>query len=89
MKILTPIPVQHLPAAAGMWWAMFGVMGAPVPAICADRGAAAVRAGAVVGVMGLRDGRGGFLAAPPLIARLLFRAAPPTDDLVIDGITVR
>lgn len=88
MEILTPIPANHLPAAAAMWWAMFGPMCARTPQMRAENGAAAVRGGDVVGVMGLRDAGGGFLSATPLIARLLFRAAPPSDDLVIDGIAV-
>lgn len=87
MEILSPIPPHHLPDAARMWWAAFGPIGAR-PQMRAEQGAAAVRGGDVVGVMGLRDGGGGFLATTPLMARLLFRAAPPTDDLVIDGIAV-
>lgn len=42
--------------------------------------------GHVRGVIGFRDRDGGFLAALPLAARWLYRAAPPTADLVIDGI---
>lgn len=89
MEILTPIPAQHLPAAARMWWRRFGPWGTGrAPQMRADRGAAAVLGGDVVGVMGLRDAGGGFLTATPLLARLFYRAAPPTEDLVIDGIAV-
>ena len=45
--------------------------------------------GGVAGVIGLRDAQGGFPAATPLGARIAFRAAPATADLVVDGIVVR
>ncbi len=52
-------------------------------------GIAAVRPdGRLGGVAGLRDAGGGLLADHPWLARALFRAAPPTADLVIDGIVV-
>lgn len=90
MQILTPIPTQHLPAASRMWWAAFGAAGRRAPQVRPENGTAAVRAdGDLVGVMGLRDAGGGFLLATPLVARFMFRPAPATDDLVIDGIAVR
>lgn len=72
-----------------LWWRRFGLRGIrrshrPVRA---ENGAVALDdQNRLRGVMGLRNGAGGFLRHPPRRARLLFRGAPATDDLVIDGI---
>lgn len=91
MQILSPIPVDALSVAAALWWHGIGP-GWPrgVPRVRASHGIVALRAdGQVLGVAGLRDASGGFLLRMPLLARLAFRAAPGTADLVIDGIVVR
>ncbi|MBU3029631.1 GNAT family N-acetyltransferase [Paracoccus marinaquae] len=91
LQIRSPIPAAALPAAAALWWGGVGP-GWPrqVPEVRASHGIVALDArGEVQGVAGLRDGAGGFPAHVPLLARLAFRAAPATADLVIDGIVVR
>lgn len=90
MQITTPIPDRHSAAAARLWWTRLAPLGGGrVPAIRACHGIAAIGAdGRLAGVAGFRDGDGGFLAETPMLARLLFRPAPPTPDLVIDGIAV-
>ncbi|WP_410218330.1 GNAT family N-acetyltransferase [Paracoccus sp. (in: a-proteobacteria)] len=84
---MDPIPDGALEAAAGLWRAHFGICGWPAR-IRARHGMVAISGGAVLGVIGLRDTEGGFplrdLAAP----RWLFRCAPETSDLVIDGLAV-
>ncbi|MDO5705884.1 MAG: GNAT family N-acetyltransferase [Paracoccus sp. (in: a-proteobacteria)] len=90
---MTPIPDDLLPQAAAMWWAAFGRAARPlwpgrVPEADGTRGLVAVDGGRVVGVTGLRDAGGGFLQVSPDLLAPLFRAAPPTADLVIDGIMV-
>lgn len=87
-EILSPIPALALPGAAELWWRAFGVGKCRQPAVySAAHGIVALSGdGTVVGVAGLRDARGGFLRANPLLAGLAFRPAPPTADLVIDGI---
>lgn len=92
MRLLSPIPQPHLSEAARIWWDSFGPRHQRdrVPPVCPSRGVAAIDAqDRVAGVMGLRDSEGGFLLAPPLSLRWLYRAAPPTADLVIDGIVAR
>ncbi|MDB6182175.1 GNAT family N-acetyltransferase [Paracoccus fistulariae] len=92
MRLLSPIPQTHLSEAARIWWHSFGPRHRRdrVPHICPAHGIAAIDAqDRVAGVMGLRDSEGGFLLAPPLSLRWLYRAAPPTADLVIDGIVAR
>ncbi|MBM3605214.1 MAG: GNAT family N-acetyltransferase [Alphaproteobacteria bacterium] len=89
MQILHPIPSAALPAAAALWRAHFGAFGWPAQ-VRPGQGVVALDAGhGVLGVMGLRDSQGGLaasdLAAPPW----LFRPAPATADLVIDGLAVR
>lgn len=92
MQFLSPIPDPMLAPAARLWWSSF----APgpwrriwrIPPVRAAAGLAAVTGGQVVAVMGLRDASGGFLGRQPVLASRLFRAAPPTQDLVIDGIVV-
>lgn len=91
MQIVTPIPARHLPAAAGLWWRAFAPLFqgrlVPAPAIRASHGIVAVgHDGSLAGVAGFRDPQGGLLAETPVLARLMFRAAPETADLVIDGI---
>ncbi|WEF23856.1 GNAT family N-acetyltransferase [Paracoccus sp. S3-43] len=91
MRITTPIPAPLLGDAARLWWAAFAppLGAARPPAVRACHGIAAVGAdGRLGGVAGLRDANGGFLADQPWLARALYRAAPPTADLVIDGIVV-
>nr|WP_272874538.1 GNAT family N-acetyltransferase [Paracoccus shandongensis] len=59
------------------------------PGIRACHGIAAIGPdGRLAGVAGFRDHEGGFLAETPVLARLLFRPAPATPDLVIDGLVV-
>ncbi|WP_196053682.1 GNAT family N-acetyltransferase [Paracoccus lichenicola] len=87
---MTPIPDCHLRDAARLWWAAFAPLGGGrTPAIRACHGIAAIGPDdRLAGVAGFRDGDGGFLAEMPMLARLLFRPAPATPDLVIDGIVV-
>lgn len=88
MKICAPVPDAALPQAIQLWRSAFGSPGrAGRP--CAENAIAAMRGEVIEGIVGLRDHRGGFLAASPPLARLLFRPAPPTADLVLDGIVVR
>lgn len=86
MKILTPIPATLLPEASALWRSRFRPVGRG--RICPGHGVVAVdTAGRLAGVMGLRDAAGGFWQ--PRRGQgltLLFRACPPTADLVIDGI---
>lgn len=88
MQMLNPIPQALLPAAARLWWRGIGPGWAVrVPPVRASHGIVALDgAGRLAGVAGLRDASGGFLGRIPLAARLFFRAAPPTADLVLDGI---
>lgn len=88
MQILHPIPDSLLPAAAALWRAHFG-RGRWPARVRAGHGVVAVDAsGTVCGVMGLRDGAGGFAQGGAGLSGWLFRAAPPTGDLVIDGLAV-
>lgn len=89
MQILSPIPDAALPAATRLWWRHFGLpRPCPVLRMRAGHGIAALDgSGNVLGVLGLRDAAGGFPASR--LPLPLFRAAPPTADLVIDGIAVR
>lgn len=92
MQITSPIPQDYLTDAARMWWRSFGPrrLRRRPPRVCAAHGVAAIDdQGTLIGVMGLRDADGGFLVSQPLSVRLLYRAAPPTADLVIDGIVAR
>ncbi|MFN3525696.1 MAG: GNAT family N-acetyltransferase [Paracoccus sp. (in: a-proteobacteria)] len=86
MQILTPIPAALLPESFALWRSRFSPVGQG--RICPGHGIVAVdKAGRLAGVMGLRDAAGGFwqpLRRPGWM--LLFRACPPTADLVIDGI---
>ncbi|MFV0386475.1 GNAT family N-acetyltransferase [Paracoccus sp. (in: a-proteobacteria)] len=86
MRICTPIPDHALPDAARLWCKTFsGGFGARRAQ--ASHGIVALDEGAhVIGVRGLRDETGGFLAGGMGVAGLLYRAAPATSDLVIDGI---
>lgn len=86
-EIIHPVPPGLLDQAAALWWAHFAPPLTRRGAFAASHGVVAVAGGAVVGVAGLRDHRGGFArgAAP---AAILYRAGPATDDLVIDGIAV-
>lgn len=91
MKILSPIPGSAMPEAAQLWWAHFGLLPRVQPQrMRAAQGVAALDgAGRVLGVMGLRDAAGGFMAERGAGALLwIYRPAPPTADLVIDGIAV-
>lgn len=89
MQILHPIPAPLLPAAAALWRAHFGRRGWP-QRVHAGHGLVAVdAAGAVVGVMGLRDAAGGFSDGGPVgewidsCTRLRMLARP--DQLVLPG----
>lgn len=86
MQILTPIPNAALPMSVQLWCKAFGGRKRQKP--CAENAIAAVQGDRVTGIIGLRDHRGGFLAAPMPLARFLFRPAPATADLVVDGIVV-
>lgn len=90
MQITTPIPDRHLTDAARLWWGAFAPpVSAGIPRMRACHGIAAIGAdGRLMGIAGFRDRQGGFLAHTPWLARLLYRAAPATADLVIDGIVV-
>lgn len=91
MKILSPIPAPAMPEAARLWWAHFGLRPRARPRrMRPAQGLAALdEGGQVLGVMGLRDTEGGFLAEEGGRMLLwLYRPAPPTADLVIDGIAV-
>lgn len=84
-RILGPIPAGLLPDAAALWRHSFGGRGDCDP----TRGLVALDGqGRVAGVMGLRDGQGGFLRQGAGWRGWLYRPAPPTCDLVIDGIAV-
>ncbi len=84
--VIAPIPGALLADAALIWGRQFGLW-TRAPLVRAEQGAVAVdEDGRVRGVIGLRDSGGGFLLRMPLLARWLYRAAPPTGDLVIDGI---
>lgn len=90
LRITTPIPVAHCAEAARLWRRGARVPWVRTPAICPAHGLAAIAPdGALAGVAGLRDARGGFLREMPATARLLFRPAPDTACLVIDGIVAR
>nr|WP_241865448.1 GNAT family N-acetyltransferase [Paracoccus salsus] len=89
---MNPVPASLLPEAAALWWRGVwpGPWLRPPPPMRASHGIAALdAAGGVAGIAGLRDAGGGFLVSMPWLARLAFRPAPPTTDLVIDGIVVR
>ena len=88
MQILSPIPDPFLPAAGRLWWRHFGVPLMRPRGFAAANGAVALLGGQVAGVIGWRDHRGGFLQGGTGLALCLYRPAPPTADLVIDGIAV-
>lgn len=88
LRICHPVPDSLVPVAAQMWWHEFG-LGWRVPAVSAAHGVVALDpTSGIVGVMGLRDGKGGFVQGESRLAGLMFRPAPATADLVIDGIVV-
>lgn len=93
MQIASPIPTDYLTDATRLWWRSFGprrLLRQRLPRVCPAHGVAAIDdQGKLAGVMGLRDADGGFLLKQPLSVRWLYRAAPPTADLVIDGIVTR
>lgn len=86
MQTLTPVPATLLPEAARLWRRHFRPPGRGQ--VCAAQGIVALdRAGHLAGVMGLRDASGGFWRPARVSGLLLlYRACPPTSDLVIDGI---
>ena len=77
--------------AGRLWRRHFGHIG--LGGCKAEKGAVAVSAGQVQGVIGFRDHRGGFAqpgrGALVALAEMLYRPAPSTADLVIAGIAVR
>lgn len=87
IHLIAPIPPWHLTDAGRLWWCHFGGPG-PAPAMRGDHGAVVLRDDTVIGVAGFRDAGGGFSQHAPILAGLLFRPAPPTADLVLDGIAV-
>ncbi|MBO9453837.1 GNAT family N-acetyltransferase [Paracoccus sp. R12_1] len=90
LQIVSPVPDAALSQAARLWWGATGHGWGPPPRVRACHGMVALDdTGGVAGVIGLRDAQGGFPAATPLGARIAFRAAPATADLVVDGIVVR
>lgn len=92
MQIVSPIPPLAMRAAARLWWAHFGHAGrrSPPPMRPSQGIAALGQGGRVLGVLGLRDATGGFPEAGAARGWMwLFRAAPATADLVIDGVAVR
>lgn len=88
MLVATPIPDRHLHDAARLWVRAFPPWPRLAPLrIRACHAIAAIGTdGVVIGVAGFRDHDGGILHPAPMLAGLLYRPAPPTDDLVIDGI---
>lgn len=86
MQIFSPIPEAVLGEAVKLWSSEFGWLSQRV---VASNGAVALNGDEVRGVVGLRDHNGGFLSGHPATSPFLFRPAPPTADLVIDGIVVR
>ncbi|WP_221035974.1 GNAT family N-acetyltransferase [Paracoccus siganidrum] len=88
MQILSPIPDAILPQAGRLWRRHFGGLGR-VRGFRAANGAVALQGGRVLGVIGFRDAGGGFATWRAGLAAILFRPAPPTGDLVIDGIVAR
>lgn len=88
MQILHPIPDAALPQAAALWRAHFGLMGWPA-GLRSGQGVVAIdRQGRLQGIMGLRDASGGLAARDLAAPGWLFRPAPATGDLVIDGLAV-
>lgn len=88
MKISAPIPDMLLPEATRLWSGAFGFHARKIRVRPENAIAVSSEAG-IEGVVGLRDNSGSFLSAPPAMSRFLYRAAPPTSDLVLDGIVVR
>ena len=117
IRILHGLPAHLHTAAAALYWRHFGAQLLPLPARH-RRGMALVRAvlrpdhalvalspqGKLVGIAGLRDAQGGFLATDPQgfrhvwgnargrlwhLSTGLYRAGPQTEDMVIDGIAIR
>lgn len=90
MQIVTPVPDHHLDAATRLWNRHFAPpLGFGTPRLRACHAIAAIGAnGQLLGVAGFRDQDGGVLDHVPWLARQMFRPAPPTADLVIDGIAV-
>ena len=85
----SPISAAHLADAAALWGRHFAWPRRALPAarICPAHGVVALdRAGQVIGVAGLRDADGGFLRRASSLACVLYRGAPATSALVIDGI---
>lgn len=116
VRILHGIPPELRVAAAALYWRHFGDQILPLPA-SHRQGIALLRAlmrpdhallalsprGQLVGIIGLRDARGGLLdtdARPFLtvwgragghmrhMSTRLYRAGPQTADLVLDGIAI-
>lgn len=80
-----------MPQAGRLWRRHFGHIG--LGGFDAANGGVAVGAGRVLGVIGFRDHRGGFAqpgrGVSAALAGAIYRPAPATADLVIDGIAVR
>ena len=88
MKICAPIPEALLPEATALWRSSFARFPGRVR-VCAENAIVVTSQERLEGIVGLRDHRGGFLVTSHSLARFLFRPAPPTTDLVLDGIVVR
>lgn len=86
MQILTPITSAIIPQCMKLWCRAFGGRKYQTPRT--ENAIAALQEGKVTGIIGLRDHQGGFLVRPMPLMHFLYRPAPPTADLVIDGIVV-
>lgn len=89
MKVCVPVPETMLSEATGLWRSAFGNRHGKVLRARAENAIAVVSQDGLEGIVGLRDHRGGFLTVSSPLSRFLFRPAPPTADLVLDGIVVR
>lgn len=88
--LILPVPEGLHREALHLWWQSFGPPGirpGSRPIRPENTLVAIGRDGVLAGVMGLRDSRGGFLAKAPACA-ILYRPAPATEDLIVDGIVV-
>ena len=88
MKICVPVPDALLPEATALWRSSFARFSGRLR-VRSQNAIVVTSHEGVEGIVGLRDHQGGFLVISPSLTRFLFRSAPPTTDLVLDGIVVR